>query len=128
MGKTILISSHILADLADICNKIALIEKGRLLYAGDIRDAMARVQTEPIWIVEVLEGPEAALKVLNLQTIVQSAEAKDGQVIVTLRPDVEDPSQMPRALMQSGLHLQMFKRQTPTLEDAFLKLTKGQVS
>src|SRR6266704_2734178 len=42
MGKTILISSHILADLADVCTKIGLIERGRMLYAGGLKEAMAR--------------------------------------------------------------------------------------
>ncbi|HYE98010.1 MAG TPA: ABC transporter ATP-binding protein, partial [Planctomycetota bacterium] len=55
MGKTILISSHILADLADLCNKIGLIERGKLLYAGGLREAMARVQGDDAWLVEVFD-------------------------------------------------------------------------
>ncbi len=38
MGKTILVSSHILPELADICNKIGIIERGKLLFDGDVRD------------------------------------------------------------------------------------------
>ena len=128
MGKTILISSHILADIADICNKIGLIERGRLIYAGDLQKAMDLVQAEPTWIIEVLEGPEAALKVLNRQPIVQSAERKDAQVIVTLKSGPTDVSEIPRLLMERGLRLKLFKRQEPTLEEAFLKLTRGIVS
>src|SRR3954453_18254289 len=52
-GKTLPISSHILADLADLCNKIGLIERGRLLYAGGLREAMAQVQGDDVWLVEV---------------------------------------------------------------------------
>ena len=48
MGKTILISSHILADLADLCNKIGLIERGKLLYAGGLKEAMAQVQGDDV--------------------------------------------------------------------------------
>ena len=128
MGKTILISSHILQDIAYMCNKIALIERGRLLYGGGIREAMARVQTDHIWIVEVLEGPEKAMEILNRQPFVQQTEKKDTHVVVTTMDGAADALNIPRLLMDGGLHLQLFKRQEPTLEDAFLKLTKGIVS
>jgi ABC-2 type transport system ATP-binding protein len=128
MGKTILISSHILQDIASICNKIGLIEKGRLLYAGRIVEAMARVQSDRVWIVEVLEGPEPAAKLLGAQPCVAGTEIRDHQLVVTLTDQTQDPSVIPRLLMDSALHLQLFKRVEPTLEDAFLKLTKGIVS
>src|SRR4029079_9431474 len=55
MGKTILVSSHILAHLPDLCNKIGLIERGKLLYAGGLKEAMAQVQGDDVWLVEVFE-------------------------------------------------------------------------
>src|SRR5262245_57229859 len=67
MGKTILISSHILADLADLCNKIGLIERGRLLYAGELKQAMEMVRSDR-WIVEVAEETERASDVLRTRT------------------------------------------------------------
>src|ERR687884_1754183 len=51
MGKTILVSSHILPELADICNKIGLIERGKLLYAGGLKEAMLQVQGDDVWLV-----------------------------------------------------------------------------
>src|SRR6187455_3471022 len=44
MGKTILVSSHILPELADICNKIGIIERGKLLFDGDVNDAIRQVE------------------------------------------------------------------------------------
>ncbi len=128
MGKTILISSHILADLADLCNKIGLIEKGKLLYAGGLREAMARVQGDDLWVVEVFEEPERARKILEEQSFVESVTPQDGQLRVKLRPGHSQVHEIPQALISQGLRLKLFKVVDVTLEDAFLKLTKGEVS
>ncbi|MHC4605861.1 MAG: ABC transporter ATP-binding protein [Planctomycetota bacterium] len=128
MGRTILISSHILADIADLCNKIALIEKGRLVYAGTVADAMARVRRDDVWIVEVFEDPEKALKILQEQPFVQEVEPENGQLRVTLRPDRREVHAVPKALIDAGFQLKLFKAADVTLEDAFLRLTKGEVS
>src|SRR5688572_505736 len=76
MGKTILISSHILADIADLCNKIGLIEKGRLLYAGGVEEAITRVRGGDLWIVEVADETERAADVLRREPGVSSVEPK----------------------------------------------------
>lgn len=128
MGKTILISSHILADLSDLCNKIALIEKGKVVYAGGLREAMARVQSDDIWLVEVAEDSERAKGVLERQPFVQSVEAVDGLLRVKLREGHREVHSIPQALVQEGLRLRLFKAEEVTLEDAFLKLTQGEVS
>jgi ABC-2 type transport system ATP-binding protein len=128
MGKTILISSHILADLADLCNKIGLIERGKLLYAGGLREAMARVQGDDLWLVEVFEESERAQKILEAQSFVESVTPSDGQLQVRLRPGQAQVHEIPQALIREGLRLKLFKVVDVTLEDAFLKLTKGEVS
>src|SRR5204863_8371910 len=53
MGKTILVSSHILPELADICNKIGIIERGKLLFDGDVNDAIRQVQQRVVYDVKV---------------------------------------------------------------------------
>src|SRR6266568_4534454 len=53
MGKTILVSSHILPELADICNKIGIIERGQLLFDGDVTDVMKQVRQKTIYFVAV---------------------------------------------------------------------------
>jgi ABC-2 type transport system ATP-binding protein len=128
MGKTILISSHILTDLADLCNKIALIEKGKLLFAGEVKEALALVQTEPVWIVEVEEDPEKAKELLNKQPFVAGIEGQDGQLMVRVPPGMKDVHLIPQVLVQGGLRLKSFRQTEVTLEEAFLRLTKGEVS
>ncbi len=128
MGKTILISSHILADLADLCNKIGLIERGKLLYAGGLKEAMARVQGDDLWLVEVFEDQDRARTILEGQAFIESVTAVDGQLQVKLRPGHSQVHEIPQALIQQGIRLKLFKVAEVTLEDAFLKLTKGEVS
>jgi ABC-2 type transport system ATP-binding protein len=128
MGKTILISSHILADLADLCNKIGLIERGRLLYAGGLKEAMAQVQGDDVWLVEVFEDSDRAKKVLEGQHFVESVTDEEGLLRVKLRPGHPEVHVIPQSLLQQNLRLKQFKVAEVTLEDAFLKLTKGEVS
>ncbi len=125
MGKTILISSHILADLADLCNKIGLIERGKLLYAGDLQKAMDMVQSDQ-WIVEVADDTEKAVELLRANTSARSIEAKEGQILIQMNGT--EPYLIPQVLHQNGLRLRSFRREEVTLEEAFLKLTKGEVS
>jgi ABC-2 type transport system ATP-binding protein len=126
MGKTILISSHILADIADLCNKIGLIEKGRLLYAGAVEDAIARVRGAELWFVEVADDMARAADVLRREPGVGSVEARNGHLGVTLNGG--DPDVVPRALLREGLRLRGLRREDVSLEEAFLRLTKGEVS
>jgi ABC-2 type transport system ATP-binding protein len=128
MGKTILISSHILADLADLCNKIGLIERGKLIYAGGLREAMAKVQTDDLWLVEVFDEVERAQNVLQHQSFIESVTPEDGFLKVKLRAGQTNVHEIPQVLISNGLRLKQFKVVDVTLEDAFLKLTKGEVS
>ena len=62
MGKTILVSSHILPELADICNRVGIIEYGRLLACGNVQDLLAQVRGRPTIRIRVVGSPELAAK------------------------------------------------------------------
>lgn len=128
MGKTILISSHILADLEDICNRIALLEKGRLIYAGGLKEAMAKVQRDDLWVVEVFEEEEKAKAVLAKEPYVKEVVVTDGQLRVQMEEGSKEYHRIPQALLREGLRLRLFKMMDVSLEDAFLRLTKGEVT
>src|SRR5438128_12613714 len=86
MGKTILVSSHILPELADICNKIGIIERGKLIFDGDVKTAIRQVRSKKILHVIVAEGRNAdALPVLKSHDDVEEAHAKDEMMSVTLK-------------------------------------------
>jgi ABC-2 type transport system ATP-binding protein len=128
MGKTILISSHILADLADLCNKIGLIEKGRLLYAGGLKEAMAKVQGDDVWLVEMIDGAAKARKILEGLPYVKTVSDQEDLLRVTLKSGSSHAHEIPAALLHAGLRFRQFRLAEATLEDAFLKLTKGDLT
>jgi ABC-2 type transport system ATP-binding protein len=128
MKKTILVSSHILPELADICNKIGIIERGKLLFNGDVETAIAQVRQKHVYLVSVgVDRNEEAAKLLSDQPEVDSVNVlEDGKTIkLALRQDVEKACFIPERLIQSGYCLKMFKEEEIDLEDVFMGITKG---
>src|SRR5215207_6714371 len=112
MRKTILVSSHILPELADICNKIGIIERGKLLFDGDVASAIRKVRGNFVFTVSV--GPERndeAAKRIEAFPEVESvrADPKTHALDVRLKDGFEDGSFLPERLIQSGFRLKQFK-------------------
>src|SRR5580658_7586783 len=105
MGKTILVSSHILPELADICNKIGIIERGKLLFDGDVASAIRQVRQHSVYHVQVGGGlNNMAKERLEGHTDVLSVEVKPDEdfLVVTLRDGLHDGSFIADNLVQGG--------------------------
>jgi ABC-2 type transport system ATP-binding protein len=128
MGKTILVSSHILPELADICNKIGIIERGVLLFDGDVQTAIRQVRKNTVYLIAVAndlnanarEHLEANVDVLSVEDIPEQQCLR-----VTLNNGIEDGSFLVDVILKNGLRLKMFKEEEIDLEDVFLGITKG---
>ncbi len=127
MGKCIMVSSHILSELAEMCSSIGIIERGKLLYSGSIADAYTKVRGgERIAIrFEEPSTPEAAEAIVIRDPRVANAARENGQLIVELVPDQQSHHFLLELLITSGVRIAGFAPQQMKLEDAFLKLTKG---
>jgi ABC-2 type transport system ATP-binding protein len=125
MGKTIMISSHILPELADICNKIGIIEQGELVVNTDVASVMKQVRLQPTLHIRVTDDTEGAIRVIEQQPYVDQIESRDGMIVAILAQGTEDYSELPTSLIQAGYRLTMFKEDEPNLESAFMTLTKG---
>src|SRR3954453_14364650 len=125
MGKTILVSSHILPELADICNKIGIIEQGTLLVNGAVGDVMKQVRTDIVLNVKVAERQTDAANLLESQPEVESVQGKDDYLVVKLREGEIRYSPLASRLIAQGYELTMFKEDEINLETAFMHLTKG---
>jgi ABC-2 type transport system ATP-binding protein len=125
MGKTIMVSSHILPELADICNKIGIIEKGELLVNDDVAEVMRRVRGQTILLVGVKSDPEGDARLLEKRGEVESVAAHDGDMRVTLTAGDHDPSELAALLVNHGHGLTKFAEEEINLETAFMKLTLG---
>jgi ABC-2 type transport system ATP-binding protein len=125
LGKTILVSSHILPELADICNRVGIIEYGRLLACGDVQDLLAQVRGRPTLRIRVAGSPEAAAKTLEGSPEAAGIAVRDGEVVVALADGVTDHSPLAARLVAAGHGLLGMREQEVNLETAFLELTRG---
>lgn len=125
MGKTIMVSSHILPELADICNKIGIIEKGELIVNADVASVMKQVRQQMVLKIRVADDMPAALEVVRAHPSVESATLADNTITATLVAEAEDPSDLAAALITAGHRLTMLKEDEINLETAFMALTKG---
>ncbi|WP_165071334.1 ABC transporter ATP-binding protein [Paludisphaera rhizosphaerae] len=125
MGKTILVSSHILPELADICNKIGIIEQGCLLVNGEVTEVMKRVRTDVVLNINVADRLTECADFLEAQPEVETVDEKNGVLIVKLRAGVHQYGFLANRIMENGFELTLFKEDEINLETAFMHLTKG---
>ena len=125
MGKTIMVSSHILPELADICNKIGIIEKGVLEVNADVAELIQRVRAQTVLNIAVMGDQIAATPLLTNHASVERVEPRDSMLVVTLRPNVKDYSDLASLLVTAGFKLRLFKEEEINLETVFMALTKG---
>ena len=88
MGKTILVSSHILPELADICNKIGIIEQGVLHVNGSVVDVMKQVRTDIVLNIGVADRTTDAANLLEGQPEVENVQDKNGVLVVKMNEGV----------------------------------------
>ncbi|MDZ4784121.1 MAG: ABC transporter ATP-binding protein [Planctomycetia bacterium] len=125
LGKTIMVSSHILPELADICNKIGIIERGELIVNADVADVMRQVRRQVVLHIRVQQNQESAAALLQAQSSVEKIELRDGTIITTLRPEQRDYSDLATLLVNAGHRVTQLKEDEINLETAFMELTKG---
>ena len=134
MGKTILISSHILHELAELCNVVGIIERGKLLYSGPVADILRKARVGHIIHVGVAERHDEAAKVLAKFPGVRKvalAESSNGNGSV-FHLTFDDTgghtyTDLPNVLINHGFRLTQFTEEPVNLETAFMRLTKGLV-
>ncbi len=124
-GKTIIVSSHILPELADVCNKIGIIDRGVMSFSDDVAAVIKKVRDQIILQIGVQADSERALKFLDGHDAVDSAVQGDGFIVATLKKSVDDYSELPTELIEEGFKLTLFCEEEVNLESAFMALTKG---
>ena len=127
MNKTIMLSSHILPELADICNKIGIIERGKLIFNGTVDEAKKAVRQGYVFLVSVGDRNEEAAKRLESYTEVGKVELLPGAAAIraTLRDDYADGSFIPERLIAEQFKLKSFQEEEIDIEDVFMGITKG---
>jgi ABC-2 type transport system ATP-binding protein len=128
MGKTILISSHILSELADCCTSIGIIERGQLLMHGPIEEVYRRIRGNRLVEIKFVAGMEAGLSLIRSLPQTRNVQIEDHRVTVELAASDEEVAVLLDQLVRAGVKMRSFADKDPTLEDVFMMVTKGLVT
>jgi ABC-2 type transport system ATP-binding protein len=127
MGKTIIVSSHILPELADVCNKVGIIDSGKMIASNDVATIIKQVSPNVTLLIDLMRAEDGskAEDLLSAQSIVERVARTDSLLRVTLKPEVEDYSGLGMLLASNGLAFRKFAQEEINLESAFMAFTKG---
>lgn len=128
MGKTILISSHILVELADCCTSIGIIERGQLLLHGPIDKVYRKITNNRHIEVRFTGNPEAGVSLVRSDPHVKNVEVNTRSCTMEMTGTDADVQRLMRQLVAADCGLISFAEKEPTLEDVFMMVTKGLVT
>jgi len=127
MGKTILLSSHILSELQTVCTRIGILERGELVAQGTVDDIIEEATTEHTVWVRTDDDARAALVVREVAGVLSTAiDEERGQVELHVSKGL-DLAEVSACLAGKQIGLRHLERRAPSLEEVFMKLTKGLV-
>jgi ABC-2 type transport system ATP-binding protein len=128
-GRTVLISSHILAEMTEFCTAVAIMEKGRLVVSGTIAEVSARVLGAGVLHVELLGPADEFLRIVAADPRVSGpAEPRDGGFDVLFRGDRGAAGDLLAALVRGGVRVTSFAPRRSGLEELFLKVGAKELS
>jgi ABC-2 type transport system ATP-binding protein len=128
MGKTIVVSSHILMELSELCDSVGIIEKGRLVVSGRLEEITRQVQQERTLRLKVLSSQKEAAEILRDQPGVGQIYEFDGHLEVEFMGEDEATASLLATLVARGVRVVSFTEVSSDLEEVFLRLTKGEVA
>lgn len=125
MGKTVLISSHILHELAQLCTRIGIIEAGQLVAEGSLNDIFRQLSLKRVVHVQVVKPSDELLTAIQQIPGVDSAERHTDRFAIRLREDELPVEDLHAELVHLGCRIRMFQAEAMDMETAFMKLTAG---
>ena len=129
MGKTILVSSHILSELADFCTMIGIIERGKLLAAGSITEITRKLRQHRVLKVRVTDATtDHAASILRSQPECRAVESYDHTLTCEYEGEEGDLVRLLGQLIGSGVGVHSFAEEELSLEEVFMMITKGIVN
>lgn len=127
VGKTILVSSHILTELAEMCDQVAIIEQGRLLAIGGVADMQQAHTAQSEVLIRVLGGTDGLCQWLGQRSDVQNVAADNDRVRLSYAGDRDAQAELLKAMILAGFRIAEFGSDQKSLEEVFLHVTRGVV-
>ena len=128
MGKTIVISSHILSELSEMCNSIGIMNRGNLVAAGRIEEIMQQVGGRNRIIISVSQNMDAAVRIARENASVQVESIRENELIISHSGTDQEICQMIAQMIAQEIILTGFKKEEVNLESLFMQLTGGAAS
>ena len=125
MGKTIVISSHILSELSEMCNSIGIMNHGQLIMAGRIEYIMQQISGGKRMHIQIASGMENAVRILKEQVGVRIESVRENEIIVLFNGADEEVSALIGLMLQNQVILGEFYREEGSLESLFMQVTGG---
>ena len=123
MDKTILVSSHILTELADLCTHVGMLAAGRIIIEGTVAEVLAG-EERPAYVLRVLRDAEAAAQVLERTEAVTGITVLDDTVTFRTDPGAESAAQALAAVVAAGIPVAYFAETKQDLESTFMRLAQ----
>lgn len=125
MGKTIIISSHILPELGEMCNSIGVMEKGNLVASGKVEEITRQSRHSNPLTIHILENKELAIQLLKQTPLVEKISIRDDAIIIAFSGDDTEMAQLLSNLIMNGVKISNYHREEGNLETLFLEITGG---
>lgn len=122
-GKTILISSHILPELAEICTDIGVIDQGRMVFEGSMEEIMEQINVSSPLLISVSGDKQTALGLLRENPEVETITIRDDDIVVGFSGDKRDEGALLKQLIEAGAAVYGFVRERGNLESVFMQIT-----
>ena len=123
LDKTIIISSHILPELSEMCNSIGIMEKGHLIAAGNVEDIMRQSMGIAPLHIEVVKNEDVAVKVLKESPLVEKVSIRDNMIVTTFTGDDLEIANLVKRLIDLDVGICKIFREKGNLESVFLEIT-----
>lgn len=123
MGKTILISSHVLSELSELCTDIGILDGGRMKLTGSMERIMKRVENANPLKITVLNGAEEALRILRQEKCVRSVAMDKNTFSIGFDGDMREAAELLHCLIENDIPVSGFMREPGSLEALFLQMT-----
>jgi ABC-2 type transport system ATP-binding protein len=123
-GKTILISSHVLAELADTCTSIGIVDHGKLVMHGPIGDVYRRITRNRVLVIKFLERAAEGVAAIRALPETRDVQVDGNCVTVELAGGDQEAAALLERLVAAGSRFSSFAEKEPTLEDVFLLVTQ----
>ena len=128
MGKTILISSHILHELAQLCTRIGIIEAGKMVAEGSLDEIYQQLDLLQVVHVQIVNLEDGIAERIGQIAGVDNVQVQSDRLSLQMHPEQIEPEDLLQRILDLGARVRMFQPEAMDMETVFMKLTEGRTA